>query len=196
LTVSLKTQPAALSTSAVVIAVVYSVSGCSTPSQADASRIQAQYDRQTGRLSRLQYDANGNGKTDTWAFMDGTRISRLEADENEDGRVDRWEYYNPSTQTSGKPVPERIERATRMDGRVSRRELFEQGELARIEEDTNGDGTIDKWEAYVGGTLSVLALDLRFRGTPDRKFFYKPDGTLDHIEVDPSGSGRFERMKQ
>ena len=52
-------------------------------------------------------------------------------------------------------MPDRIERATRMDGKVSRREFFEQGSLARIEEDTNGDGALDKWETYVGGVLSV-----------------------------------------
>ena len=128
--------------------------------------------------------------------MDGTRIDKLEADENEDGKIDRWEYY-PATPlpARGKPVPERIERATRMDGKVSRREFFERGSLARIEEDTNGDGALDKWETYVGGVLSVLALDLQHRGNPDRQLIYRPDGSLDRIEVDPDGSGRFQPIK-
>ena len=69
------------------------------------------------------------------------------------------------------------------------------GRLARIEEDTNGDGAIDKWETYAGGVLSVLALDLQHRGKPDRKLIYRPDGTLDRIEVDPDGTGRFQPIK-
>jgi hypothetical protein len=128
--------------------------------------------------------------------MDGTRIHKLEADENEDGKIDRWEYYPASSlPAGGKPTPERIERATRMDGRVSRREFFERGSLARIEEDTNGDGAVDKWETYAGGVLSALALDMQHRGTPDRKLIYRPDGTLDRIEVDPAGTGRFYPVK-
>ena len=190
-------QPEALPISSLAAALVCcAVSACGSSSQAETSRIQAQYDATTGRLTRLEYDANSNGKPDTWAFMDGTRISRLEADENEDGKTDRWEHYNVSLQTSGgKPTPERIERATGMDGRVSRREFFEQGRLARIEEDTNGDGALDKWESYVGGVLSVLVLDLQHRGKPDRKLFYRPDGTLDRIEVDPTGTGQFQPVK-
>ena len=174
----------------------YAASAC-TSTDAEPRRIQAKYDQTTGRLSRLEFDSNNNGKPDTWAFMDGTRIDKLEADENEDGKIDRWEYY-PATPlpARGKPVPDRIERATRMDGKVSRREFFEQGSLARIEEDTNGDGALDKWETYVGGVLSVLALDLQHRGNPDRKLIYRPDGALDRIEVDPDGSGRFQPIKQ
>lgn len=173
------------------------IGGCQqSANEGDAKRVQAEYDKTTGRLSRLEYDANGNGKPDTWAFMDGTRLSRLEADENEDGKVDRWEYYAATQQPSGgRPAPERIERATRMDGRVSRREFFERGALARIEEDTDGDGADDKWETYTGGGLSVMALDTQHRGKPDRKLIYRPDGTLDRIEVDPTGSGHFQSLK-
>ena len=173
----------------------FAASAC-TSTEAEPRRIQAKYDQTTGRLSRLEFDSNNNGTPDTWAFMDGTRIDKLEADENEDGKIDRWEYY-PATPypASGKPVPDRIERATRMDGKVSRREFFERGSLARIEEDTNGDGALDKWETYVGGVLSVLALDLQHLGNPDRKLIYRPDGTLDRIEVDPDGTGRFQAIK-
>ena len=173
------------------------IGGCEhAPSNGGAKQVQAEYDKTTGRLSRLEYDANGNGKPDTWAFMDGARLSRLEGDENEDGRVDRWEYY-PGTQqpAGGRPVPERIERSTRMDGRVSRREFFEGGALTRIEEDTDGDGANDKWETYAGGVLAVMALDTQHRGKADRKLIYRPDGTLDRIEVDPTGTGNFQALK-
>jgi hypothetical protein len=190
-------QSAALQISVAAAVLCAAISACGSSSQVDASRIQAQYDGKTGRLTRLEYDANSNGKADTWAFMDGTRISRLEADENEDGKIDRWEHYHVGLQSQGtKPVPERIERATRLDGRVSRREFFEQGRLARIEEDTNGDGALDKWETYAAGVLAVLTLDMQHRGKPDRKFFYRPDGSLDRIEVDAAGTGQFQPVKQ
>ena len=170
--------------------------GCNQPPvNADASRVQADYDKSSGKLTRLQYDANSNGTPDTWAFMDGTRLNRLEADENEDGKIDRWEYYNLTQPSRGRPVPERIERATRMDGRVSRREFFENGTLTRIEEDTDGDSALDKWETYAGGVLSVMALDTQHRGRPDRKLIYRTDGSLDRIEVDPSGTGHFQPLK-
>ena len=82
-----------------------------------------------------------------------------------------------------------------MDGRVSRREFFEAGELARIEEDTDGDGANDKWETYTAGVLAVMALDTERRGKPDRRLIYKPDGSLDRIEADPTGAGQLSAVK-
>lgn len=180
-----------------IVLVCLCVGACGQASgQSGDKRVQAEYDKATGKLTRLEYDGNSNGKPDTWAFMDGTRLIRLEADENEDGRMDRWEYYAAAAQpTPGQPVPERIERATRMDGRVSRREFFEAGKLARIEEDTDGDGRDDKWETYTAGVLTMMALDTVNRGKPDRRLIYKPDGSLDRVEVDPTGSGRFQPLK-
>jgi hypothetical protein len=164
-------------------------------STAAEGRIEPSYDKSTGKLTRLSYDANGDGTHDTWAFMDGARLTRLEADENQDGRIDRWEYY-PATAGGGlKQPPERIERATRLDGQVSRREFFESGVMARVEEDTDGNGKTDKWETYTNGALTVLALDTGGSGKPDRRFVYAADGTLDRIEADPTGSGRFEVVK-
>ena len=166
--------------------------GCRGGADARA-RVQAAYDKDTGRLTKLAYDSNDDGKHDTWAFMDGARVIRLEADENEDGRIDRWEYY-PEAGGSAKQPPERIERSTRFDGRISRREFFQAGEMVRVEEDTDGNGATDKWETYAAGALTMLALDTTGRGAPDRRLTYKPDGSLDRIEVDPSGSGRFQPL--
>lgn len=179
--------------------IVVGLLACAASSCADSAaerdaraRIQATYDKGTGRLTKLDYDANGNGKPDSWAYMDGTRLIRLEADENEDGKIDRWEYYPAGALKQG---PERIERSTRFDGQISRREFFEGGLMVRVEEDTDGSGATDKWETYVGGALTVLALDTAGTGKPDRRLLYRPDGSLDHIEVDPTGSGNFERVK-
>jgi hypothetical protein len=171
--------------------------GCGgvVPSTDAAGRITPAYDETTGRLTRLAYDSNDNGRDDTWASMDGTRLITLEADENEDGTIDRWEHY-PATSAAGpRQSPERIERATRLDGQVSRREYFEKGVLTRIEEDTDGNGAVDKWETYAGGALAVMALDTSGRGKPDRRLVYRPDGSLDRIEADPAGSGAFEVVR-
>ena len=75
---------------------------------------------------------------------------------------------------------------------MSRWEYFDDdGSLARIEEDTDGDGKVDKWETYKDGALSMMALDTQGHGKPDRRLIYLPNGTLDRIETDPTGSGQF-----
>src|SRR5581483_5391158 len=180
------------------------VAGCResrSPAAAAAERVRPTYDTASGRLTRLEYDSNGDGKIDTWGYMDGMRVVRVEVDEDGDGKVDRWEFHN--SQPGGKVQPggidktiERIERATRHDGKVSRWEYFEQGLLTRVEEDTDGDGRIDKWEQYTAGTLAVMAFDTRHSGKPDRRLVYRPDGSLDHIEADETGSGAFTRVNQ
>lgn len=185
---------------AVIVAVCSSAAGCDEAAararQEAQRRVQPTYDRSTGKLTKLTYDSNNNGTPDTWAFMDGARLVRLEADENEDAMVDRWEYYPANASAAAKQLPERIERATHSDGKVSRREFFEAGVLARIEEDVDGNGAIDKWESYTAGALSTLALDTTGAGKPDRRFIYRPDGSLDHVEADPTGSGTFQTVKQ
>ena len=109
-----------------------SAAGCQTSSSgaAAAERLRPGYDKTSGRLTRLEYDANGDGKTDTWGYMDGMRVVRVEVDEDGDGKIDRWEYHNGSAssvmaQSSVDKTIERIERATRHDGKVSRWERFE-----------------------------------------------------------------------
>ena len=167
---------------------------------AGAPAVQPTYDKTTGRLTRLAADSNGNGVPDTWGYMDGSRVIRVETDEDEDGRIDRWEYHKTTPPGADKGRPdqtlERIERSTRRDGRVSRWEYFVDGVLSRAEEDTTGNGKVDKWETYTAGALSMMALDTRGSGRPDRRLVYRPDGTFDREEVDPTGSGHFGPLKQ
>jgi hypothetical protein len=61
-------------------------------------RVRRVYDSETGRLRLLIYDADGNGRFDTWSFMDGERLLRMEIDEDEDGVTDRSEEYGPDGQ--------------------------------------------------------------------------------------------------
>jgi hypothetical protein len=181
--------------------------------------LKPEYD-DTGRLTRLTFDRDGDGKIDTWGYMDGSRVVRVEVDEDGDGKVDRWEYHrdpknsatssssapasgqapgtsrtaDPSASGGGDPTLERIDRATKHDGKISRREYFENGVLTRVEEDTDGDGKIDKWETYSNGTLVSMAIDTKGRGTPDRRLIYLPDGALNRIETDPSGTGTWQPL--
>jgi len=168
-----------------------------------------EYDRKTGKLTLLKYDSNGNGKVDTWSYMDGAQVVRIEIDKDEDGKIDRWEYYGPnqklekigfSREMDGKEdawsytAPdgsiERIEISTRRDGKISRVEHYQHGTLASAEEDGDGDGTFDKWETYDGTRLASVAFDTEHRGKPDRRMVYAPDGTA-HLEVDLKGDGQF-----
>jgi hypothetical protein len=126
---------------------------------------QATYDPKTGRLQRLTYDANRNGRIDTWTYMDGKTILRSEVDRDEDGRIDRWEYHAA-------------------DGTVER---------IRVEEDDDGDGTPDRWETYVDNRISSVAFDENADGRPDRRLNYSSGGSLVTIESDPDGSGKFTR---
>src|SRR5205807_41982 len=59
-----------------------------------SGKIEPVYNQQTGKLQLLKYDSNGDGKVDTWSYMDGTRVLRIEIDKDEDGKIDRWEYYD------------------------------------------------------------------------------------------------------
>lgn len=185
--------------------------GCRNTGGASAppSYIQADYDAR-GRLSKLSYDRNKNGRIDTVAFMDGTRFVRVEIDSNEDGLVDRWEYYGadqklervglsrandgrPDTWTyqDAKGQVSKIEISTRHDGKVDRTEFYENGALVRAEEDSRGDGRVDRWESYAGGLLSTVAFDTAGHGKPDRRLLYSAEGTVERLEVDSRGDGTF-----
>ena len=154
-----------------------------------ASAVRPVYDKQTGQLTQLQYDENGNGRIDTWVQLEGTRIIRAEADHDEDGRIDRWEYYRADGEI-GKIA--RIEIATRRDGRVNRTEFFVDDRLEQVHEDTDNDGRADKWETYRGSALAAVAFDMHKRGTPDRRLVYRADGSLERLESDANGDGMFE----
>ena len=175
--------------------------GCSTsPGPAVAhGRVKPTYRADTGRLEKLAYDRNGDGREDGWAFMDGTRLIRAELDDDFDGRVERREFYAAGEQgqrsggtvvIQGLGVLARVELVSKT-GNVSRRETYDRGVLSTAEEDTNDDGRVDKWEQYENGALGSVALDTRGRGMPDRRVVYSPDGGAPRIETDADGSGQF-----
>jgi hypothetical protein len=157
--------------------------------------IQPAYDQRTGKLVRITYDANQDGRVDTWTEMDGAQPLASRIDRDQDGKVDRWEYYSPdgtlakvgfSRADDGKPDAwafagadgrvERVESSSRGDEkRIDRWEYYAAsplhpdgaGALVRAEEDTNEDGKPDKWETYAGDALETVAFDENGDGVPD-----------------------------
>lgn len=177
-----------------------------------------------GRLERVFFDANKNGRNESTSLMDGTRIVRVELDWDENGKVERWDFYNDdrSLQKVGlaskndgvmdsqafyspEGVLERIEVSTARDGRFNRVEFYDvSGMLVRSEEDSNGDRRPDKWDTFAPVarpapglpvfTIKSSAFDEAGAGKPTRRMVFGDGGTLDYVEVDPDGDGRFSRL--
>jgi hypothetical protein len=180
------------------------------PAAGDTTR--PTYDKASGKLKELTYDANQNGKIDTWTEMDGTRPVRSRIDRDEDGRLDRWEYYDEqgaltrvgySRRQTGSPdawaysAPDgqiaRIESSSAADeNRIDRRDFYEHGTIVRSEIDGNGDGRTDRWETYKAGLLETAAIDENQDGRPDRRLTYA-GGTLVLIESEPDVAGAFQK---
>jgi hypothetical protein len=196
------------------------LAGCSPedPRLRDTSSVT--YDPVSGRLKEIAFDTTRNGRHDSRGFMNGTQVQRIEVDEDEDGKVDRWEFYDAKHRLERMGISRqrngaldamafyneagdvvRIEISTRGDATFNRVEFYQSGSLARVEEDTNADGRIDKWETYavdpratpgLRGPILTAAFDDAFRGTPTRRFVYRPDGSgVLRVEVDPDGDGTF-----
>jgi hypothetical protein len=181
----------------------------------------ASYDKTTGKLTELTFDANRNGRIDTWTEMDGSRPVRSRIDSDEDGRIDRWEYYDQAGQLAkvgfsrnhgDKPdawaystADKRIERievsSTGDDSHIDRWEFYDTsapagpdgiGPLLRVEEDTNRDGKRDKWERYENGVLKIAEFDENGDGRPDRRLTYR-DADLVAIDTAPDASGAYTK---
>ena len=195
---------------------------CSNP---DRDRLKettkASYDPATGRLKELTYDANKNGRIDTWTEMDGTRPLRARIDRNEDGKPDRWEYYDEKRQlakvgfsraddgtpdawafSSADGKVTRVEvSSVRDETKIDRWERYDpstahaggMGTLVDVEEDADKDGRPDKWESYDRGTLKTAAFDEDHDGKPDRRLTYD-SGALVMIETEPDASGKYAKQ--
>ena len=207
---------------ALLVVALSCVAACSDPEKERLKQTtKATYDQSTGRLKELTYDANKNGRIDTWTDMDGTRPVRARIDRNEDGKLDRWEYYDDKGQLTkvgfsrgddgtpdawaysgpdGKVVRVEIS-STRDENRIDRWERYApataggdgMGALVAADEDTDKDGKPDKWEVYEKGVLKTATFDENKDGKPDRRFSYDK-GTLVLIETEPDASGTFTRQ--
>ncbi len=202
-----RARDALLGANVLSIALIF---GCGGPASV-AKTVDPVYDKATGRLQLLKYDANGNGRPDTFSYMEGARVLRIEIDKDEDGKIDRWEYYGAdaklervgfSAKNDGHEdgwsfagpdgAVSRVELSTRRDGTVTRTEFYDKAAIARAEEDTDFDGAVDKWETYAaGGRMASVAFDTVHRGTPDRRLLYDEDGSV-RAEEDPDGSAQWQ----
>ena len=163
--------------------------GCSDPEQARLKETtRPTYDKTTGKLTQLTYDANKNGRIDTWTDMDGSRPVRSRIDSDEDGTIDRWEYYDENGRLA------KVGFSSRRDGRVDSWAFSgADGKIARIEISSTGDEhKIDRWEFYEAGELASVAMDENGDGKPDRKLTYS-NGVLAVIESDPDPAGTFRK---
>lgn len=185
--------------------------GCSDPAD---DRLKATtiptFDTSTGKLTELTFDANRNGKIDSWTQMNGGKPVLTRMDRDEDGTIDRWEYYDASAKLvkvgfsrkgNGQPDAwafagegEQIERvevsSLADDTKIDRWERYAGGVLIQAEEDTNADGKPDKWETYVDGAVRTAAFDENGDGRPDRRFTYD-GGRLTAIETRPDEAGNY-----
>ncbi len=143
------------------------------------STTKATYDKATGKLTELTYDANKNGRIDTWTEMDGTRPLRSRIDSNEDGRVDRWEYYDGA----GKLTKVGFSRKA-ADTPDAWAYAGANGGIDRIEISSVADpARVDRWEFYDPSTTSpVSAAD--------------NPGTLRRVEEDTNGDGRADKWER
>ena len=181
----------------------------------------ATYDPATGVLRELTYDANRNGRIDTWTEMQGSRPLRARVDRDEDGTIDRWEYYDEkgglvkvgfSRRGDGTPdgwaypaadgTVRQVELSSlRDERRIDRIERYlpfvpaegTAGTLLSAEEDTDADGRPDKWETYTGGRIATVAFDEDRDGSADRRLAYDADGRLAAVETQPDGRGGYRR---
>jgi len=143
------------------------------------STTKATYDKATGKLTELTFDANKNGRVDTWTEMDGTRPVRSRIDSNEDGRIDRWEYYD----AAGKLTKVGFSRkaAETPDAWAY---AGPGGGIDRIETSSTGDpARIDRWEFYDASQAPPA-------NSPDNP------GTLLRVDEDTNGDGRADKWER
>jgi hypothetical protein len=169
----------------------------------DKGPYKAFYDR-WGRIQRLEYDSNGDGKPDQIALHDGRKVPHeVDVDSDFDGKTDRWEEYDPegrvirvgiSRRNDGRPdewtsfgpdgQPQRRDHDDDGDGRPERSEFFAAGgRLERAELDTDRNGRPDRWQTWHEGRLVSEDLDTDGDGKPDRRLRYGADGRVLGLEV-------------
>lgn len=152
----------------------------------DRGPYKAYYDR-WGRLQRLEYDSNQDGRPDQIAHHDGQKTPRtIDIDQDFDGRVDRWEDYDPE----GKLL--KVGTSRRGKGPDLWTSADAQGQPVRRAYDEDGDGKADRWEQLAGGRVTGVEIDSDRDGRPDRWQSWH-EGQLQSEDVDTDSDGRADR---
>ena len=159
------------------------------------------YDK-TGRLERIEYDTNGDGRADRITHHHGAKApQRVDVDVDFDGTIDRWEDFGEDgklrryavAEQDGRPrlwtivddngAPTRYEYDRDVDGRFERAEIVENGRIARVELDTDRDGRVDRWQEWKAGRMVSESIDTDGDGKPDRRLRYGPKGAFAGVET-------------
>jgi hypothetical protein len=154
-----------------------------------------------GRLQRLEYDSNGDGRSDILAHHRGAKLpSLLEVDADYDGDVDRWEDYDTAgrllkvgtsrrgrgpdvwTYPGANDQPARRDYDDDLDGSIERVESFRAGHVVHVELDGDRDGRFDRWQTWESGRLSAEELDTNADGRADRRVGYGANGKILGVE--------------
>ena len=155
-----------------------------------------------GRLQRIEYDSNGDGRADHIARHDGRRRAhQMDVDSDFDGRTDRWERYDDEgrllevgtararglapdlwTSAAAPGEPQRLEHDADGDGRIERAEVLREGRVAQVEVDSDRDGRMDRWQRWEQGRLVSEDLDTNRDGAADRTLRYDPRGKVVALE--------------
>ena len=136
-----------------------------------------------GKIERLLYDANGDGRADM-AVIYGPRATpdRSQIDTDLDGVVDRWEYFDARGQLA------KVGRSRHHPGKPDAWEVHgTTGEVNRREYDEDGDGQVDRTEFVSGDHVFLEEVDTDADGTPDRRTAFRPDGTVLRTEIIRNG---------
>ena len=167
----------------------------------DKGPYKALYDR-WGRLQRIEYDSNGDGRPDHVARHDGRRHAyQMDVDVDFDGRPDRWERYDAEGKLLKVGAASGPERAPDVwvvpgaDGETARREhdadgdgvperieIVASGLVAEVHIDADRDGRLDRWQKWEGGRLAGEELDTDGDGRADRRLRYDPRGKVLSVE--------------
>lgn len=140
-----------------------------------------------GRLERVEYDRNGDGKPDQVAHHKGQRIPDVvDNDDDFDGVPDRWLYYNQAGTL--------IKVGSARKGPRPDFWLYSgpDGKATKQEYDDDGDGKVDRTEHLKGGLIDTIEVDGDRDGRPDRWQSWR-DGRLQHEDIDTDGDGKPDR---
>src|SRR5205814_664191 len=79
----------------VLAASVVTVTACGVPATkpADTGRVNAEYDKSSGRLTRVEEDTDGDGKVDKWETYRGGTLASMALDTSGRGTPDRKLLY-------------------------------------------------------------------------------------------------------
>ena len=155
-----------------------------------------------GRLQRIEYDSNGDGRADHIALHAGKRNPhRIDVDADFDGRTDRWEVYDEEgrlqkvgtarapgeapdlwTTADAAGAAARLEHDADGDGVIERTEVMRGGRVAEVLVDSDRDGRMDRWQRWEQGRLVSEDLDTNGDGTADRTVRYDPRGKVIALE--------------